>query len=180
MHVYFFLEVSIEENILHIHLIKRPMVNSSHNNETSDRCKASNRSKSFLIVNAIFLSKAFHNEVSLVLFNKSISLGLVNLPTTCYKLTRRQINHIPNVIFVKVIKFFEDSLLPKRVSIGLTIGVRLIEDGKSKIAVIISEIRWRNAYLSRATMVRTNKRLRGRWCHKIQDRQVMCQGQIRR
>ena len=120
------------------------------------------------------------NEVSLVLFNKSISLGLVNLPTTCYKLTRRQINHIPNVIFVKVIKFFEDSLLPRRVSIGLTIGVRLIEDGKSKRVVIISEIRRRNAYLSRATMVRTNKRLRGRWCHKIQDRQVMCQGQNRR
>ena len=68
-------------------------------------------------------------------------------------------------------------MLPKRVSIGLTIGVRLIEGGKSKIAVIISEIRKRNAYMSRATKVRTNKRLRRRWCHRSQDKQVMCRGQ---
>ena len=81
------------------------MTNNSHNNETSDRCKATIRSKCFLIVNAIFLSKAFCNKVSLVSFNKSISLGLnlVNAPTTYYRLTKRQINHIPNVIFVKVI-----------------------------------------------------------------------------
>ena len=103
MHVHFFLEVSIEKNILHIHLIKRPMANSSHSNETSDRCKVSNRSKSFLIVNTIFLSKAFSNEVSLISFNRSIILGLdlINLPTTYYRLTRRQINHILSVIFVK-------------------------------------------------------------------------------
>ena len=71
-------------------------------------------------------------------------------------------------------------MLPKRVSMGLMIGVRLIEGGKSKRAVIISEIRRRNAYLSRVTNVRTNKRLRRRWCHRIQDRRVMCQGQNRR
>ena len=84
LHVHFFLEVSIKESILYIHLIKRPMVNSSHSNETSNRCKASNRSKYFLIVNAILLSKALGNEASLVSFNRSISLGLdlVNPPTT--------------------------------------------------------------------------------------------------
>ena len=103
LHVHFFLEVFIEKSILHIHLIKRPMTNSSHSNETFDRCKVSNRSKSFLIVNAIFLSKVFCNEVSLVSFKRSISLGLnlVNPPITYYRLTRRQINHIPSVIFVK-------------------------------------------------------------------------------
>ena len=51
-------------------------------------------------------------------------------------------------------------MLLKRVSMSLTIGVRLIEGGKSKRAMIISEIRRRNAYPSRATKVRTNKRLR--------------------
>ena len=61
MHVYFFEEVSIEESILHIHLIKRPTANSSHNNETFDRCKMSNRIKCFLIVNTILLSKALGN-----------------------------------------------------------------------------------------------------------------------
>jgi len=71
-------------------------------------------------------------------------------------------------------------LLPKRVSIGLTIGVRLIEGGKSKRAVIISEIRRRNTYLSRVTNFRTNGSLRRRWCHRIQDRRVICQGQNQR
>ena len=53
---------------------------------------------------------------------------------------------------------------------SLTIGVRLIEGGKSKRAVIINEIMRMNAYPSRVMKVRTNKRLRGQWCHKIQDR----------
>ena len=43
LHVHFFLEVSIKESILHIHLIKRPMANDSHSNEISDRCKTSTR-----------------------------------------------------------------------------------------------------------------------------------------
>ena len=47
------------------------------------------------------------------------------------------------------------------VSMGFTIDVRLIKGGKSKRAVIISEIRIRNAYPSSTTKVRTNKRLRG-------------------
>ena len=70
LHVHFFLEVFIKESILYIHLRKRPTANGSHNNETSDRCKTSNRSKCFLIVNAIFLSKTFGNEASLVSFNR--------------------------------------------------------------------------------------------------------------
>ena len=49
-------------------------------------------------------------------------------------------------------------MLLKRVSIGFTIGVRFIEGGKSKRAVIISEIRGRNAYLSGTTKFRTNRR----------------------
>ena len=103
LHVHFFLEVSIEERILHIHLIKRPTVNSSHRNETSNSCKMTNRSKCFLIVNIILLSKALGNKANLVPFNRSISLclDLVNPPTTYYKLTRRQINHIPSVILIK-------------------------------------------------------------------------------
>ena len=57
---------------------------------------------------------------------------------------------------------------------GLTIGVRFIEGGKSKRAVIISKIRGRNAYPSGMTKFRTNRRLRRGWCHRIQDRRVIC------
>ena len=71
-------------------------------------------------------------------------------------------------------------MLPKRVSMGLTIGVRFIEGGKSKRAVIISKIRWRNAYPSGTTKFRTNRRLRRGRCHMIQDRQVICWRQNRR
>ena len=65
-------------------------------------------------------------------------------------------------------------MLPKKVSMGLMIGVRFIEGGKSKIAVIISEIRGRNAYPNGTTKFRTNKRLKRGWCHRIQNRQVIC------
>ena len=50
---------------------------------------------------------------------------------------------------------------------GLTIGVRFIEGGKSKKAMIISEIRGMNAYLSGTTKFRANRRLRKGWCHRI-------------
>ena len=50
---------------------------------------------------------------------------------------------------------------------GLTIGVRFIEGGKSKKAMIISEIRGRNAYLSGTTKFRVNRRLKKGWCHRI-------------
>ena len=59
---------------------------------------------------------------------------------------------------------------------GLTIGVRFIEGGKSKSAVIISEIRGKNAYPSGMTKFRTDWRLRRGWCHRIQDRRVICWG----
>ena len=55
---------------------------------------------------------------------------------------------------------------------GLTIGVRFIEGGKSKRAMIISEIKGRNAYSSGMKKFRTNKRLKRGWCHRIQDRQA--------
>ena len=40
---------------------------------------------------------------------------------------------------------------------ALTTGVRFIEGGKSKRAMIISKIRGRNAYLSETTKFRTNR-----------------------
>ena len=54
----------------------------------------------------------------------------------------------------------------------LKIGVRFIEGGKSKRAMIISEIRGSNACLSGTTKFKTNKRLRRGWCHRIQDKQA--------
>ena len=71
-------------------------------------------------------------------------------------------------------------MLPKRVSMGFTISVRFIEGGKSTRTVIISERRGRNAYLSGMTKFKTNRRLRRGWCHRIQDRRVICRRQNRR
>ena len=55
---------------------------------------------------------------------------------------------------------------------GLTIGMRYIEGGKSTRAVIINEIRGRIAYPSGMTKFKTNKRLRRGWCHRVQDKQA--------
>ena len=63
---------------------------------------------------------------------------------------------------------------------GLTIGVRFIEGSKSTRAVIISEIRGRNAYPSGTTKFKSNRRLKRGWCHRIQDKWVICRGQNRR
>ena len=63
---------------------------------------------------------------------------------------------------------------------GFTISVRFIEGGKSKRALIISEIRGRNAYPGGTTKLRTNRRLRRGWCHRIQDKRVICRGHNRR
>ena len=71
-------------------------------------------------------------------------------------------------------------MLPKRVNMGLTIGGRFIKGGKSKRAVIISEIRGRNAYPSGTTKFKSNRRLKRGWCHRIQDKWVICRGQNRR
>ena len=70
-------------------------------------------------------------------------------------------------------------MLLKRVSIGLTIGVRFIEGGKSKRVVIINEIKGRNAYLGGTMKFRTNRRLRRGWCHRIQDRWIICRDRTR-
>ena len=48
-------------------------------------------------------------------------------------------------------------MLPKRVSMCFTIGVRFIEGGKSKIAVRICKIRGRNAYPSGTTKFKINR-----------------------
>ena len=63
---------------------------------------------------------------------------------------------------------------------GLAIGVRFIKGGNSKRAVIISEIRGRNAYPSGTTKFKTNRRLRRGWCYRILERRVICRRQNRR
>ena len=59
---------------------------------------------------------------------------------------------------MKGIQFFVHSLLPKRVSMGLTIGVRFIEGGKRKRAVIIRKIKGEECLPE--------------WNDEIQDQQV--------
>ena len=50
---------------------------------------------------------------------------------------------------------------------GLMISVRLKECDKSKRAMIINKIRGMSAYLSRVMKVRTSRRLKRWWCHRI-------------
>ena len=112
-------------------------------------------SKSLLIINAIFLSETPSNQANLVTFNGSInpSLDLIDSFITNCRLARRQSGHVPSMSLVKCIKFISHSLLPKRISASLTIGIRLMESNKGKVTMIISKMRKRNPYLSGTTNI---------------------------
>ena len=54
---------------------------------------------------------------------------------------------------VKCIKFISHSLLLKRISASLKIGMRLMESSKGKVTMIISKIRRRSPYPSGTTKI---------------------------
>ena len=112
-------------------------------------------SKSLLIINAIFLSESLSNQASLVTLNGSISpsLDLIDSFTTNCRLTRRQSGHVPIMSFVKCIKFISYSLLLKRISANLTIGMKLMESSKAKVTMIISKMRRRSPYPNGTTNI---------------------------
>jgi hypothetical protein len=107
-----------------------------------------NRRKSLLIIDTVFLSKSLGNQARIVSFDGSISpsLDLIDLFITDCKLARRQSGHVPSMSFMKSIKFIDYSLLPKRISASLTIGMRLMESSKCKVTMKISKLRRRNPY----------------------------------
>ena len=115
----------------------------------------SNRSKSLIIINAIFLSESPSNQTSLVTFNEFISpsLDLIDPFTTNCRLARRQNGHVPSMSLVKCIKFISHDLLPKRISASLTIGMRLMESSKGKVTIIISKMRRRSPYPNGTTNI---------------------------
>ena len=104
-------------------------MNCSNSKKTANRGNTSNRGKSLLIVNLIFLNISLGNKTSLIPFNSAIrfDLNLVDPFTTNDRFTTRQINQIPSVCLLQSLKFLCHCLLPKRISIGLVIGVRLIK-----------------------------------------------------
>ena len=112
-------------------------MNCSNSKKTTNKGNTSNKGKSLLIVNPIFLSISLGNKTSLIQFNSAIVFGfdLVDPFTTNGKFTTRQINQISSVSFLQSLKFLNYCLLPKRISTSLTIGVRSREahDGKAQL-----------------------------------------------
>ena len=54
---------------------------------------------------------------------------------------------------VKCTKFINHSLLPKRISASLMIGMRLMESSKDKVTMIIRKMRRRSPYPSGITYI---------------------------
>jgi hypothetical protein len=104
-------------------------MNCSNSKKTANRGNTSNRGKILLIVNPIFLSISLGNKTSFIPFNSAIIFGLdlVDPFTTNDRFTTKQINQIPSVSLLQSLKFLYHCLLPKRISTGLTIGVRLMK-----------------------------------------------------
>jgi hypothetical protein len=104
-------------------------MNCSNSKKTANIGNTSNRGKSLLIVNPIFLSISFGNKTSLIPFNRAIKFGLdlVDPFATNGRFTMRQINQVLSMSLLQSLKFLCHCLLPKRVGTGLTIGVRLMK-----------------------------------------------------
>ena len=104
-------------------------MNCSNSKKTANRGNMSNRSKSLLIVNPIFLSIFLGNKTSLIPFNRAIRFGLdlVDSFAAIGRFTMRQINQVPSLSLLQSLKFLCHCLLPKRVSTSLTIVVRLMK-----------------------------------------------------
>ena len=104
-------------------------MNYNNSKKTANRGNTSNRGKSLLIVNPILLSISLGNKTSLIPFNSAIRFGidLIDSFITNDRFTMRQINQIPNVSLLQSLKFLYHCLLSKRISTGLTIGVRLMK-----------------------------------------------------
>jgi hypothetical protein len=66
-HIDFFLEVSVEEGGLDIHMVDTPPFLSHKREEDSYRLHACNRSEGIIIVDSLSLEKTMRNQPSLVL-----------------------------------------------------------------------------------------------------------------
>lgn len=128
LHVDLLKKITIKESIFDIHLKELPVASSSNSKQTANRGKLSNRGEGLLIINAIFQVATLGNNTSFVALNRAIkmSLDFVDLFIANCSLARRKINNIPSMCFVQSLEFISHSLLPKRISTGLTIRGRLI------------------------------------------------------
>ena len=165
--IYFFSKITIEKNILNIHLKEKSLMN--HNSKkTANISNTSIRGKSLLIVNLIFLSKSLGNKTCLIPFNSAIRIGLdlVDPFTGNGRFMTRSVNQILSVSLLQNLNFPYHCLLPKRISASLTIGVKLMKRNHNRETRIIMQMSRTCSYQFRTTkrnnMARNAETLRDR------------------
>lgn len=116
-HKYFFRKKTIQKSILHIKLKNGPLSNCSLINECTNSCHLYNyKSKSFFIINSIFLILPFCNKSSFIVVNRTIKLSFDfedSFATNCM-LSWRNGNNIPSLFLLKSYKLIYYSQLPLR------------------------------------------------------------------
>jgi hypothetical protein len=71
-HVDFFMEVAMEEGIVHIHLMKRPIRDRGNGEKAADSNKFGNRGKGFSIVDALPLVETLSDQPGFVPLNGTV------------------------------------------------------------------------------------------------------------
>lgn len=123
-HIDFFMEVAVQEGIVHIHLMQGPIADSSNSKETTNSDELSNRGKGFGVIDALTLGVALGNQAGFVSFNGTIRLvfNLENSLTADRTMTSRQGSERPGVVLLQSCDFRIHSGNPLRVMSCLLIG----------------------------------------------------------
>lgn len=66
----------MKESVVHVHLMKRPIVNRGNSEETTDSDKFSNRSKGLSIIDSLTLGEPFGDQASFVSLQGTIRIVL--------------------------------------------------------------------------------------------------------
>lgn len=80
--MHFFLQLTMQEGIFYVQLVKRPMLNGNHSKKEMHKCNFGHRGKGVLVVKTGNLSVSFAHQVNLIVINTSIWFDLHSINST--------------------------------------------------------------------------------------------------
>ena len=116
LHINILLKITMEEGILNIKLMERPMTHDSHSKKQADKSDFGYRRKSITIIKTIYLCLAFSYQASLKLINLTIgpNFNSTDPSTTHSCLAKRKGKWFPSTIILKSLDFINHGLSPSR------------------------------------------------------------------
>ncbi|KAL2656120.1 hypothetical protein AAZV13_04G103300 [Glycine max] len=118
LHINLLLKITMEESILNVKLMKRPMTHGCHSKKQTNSGDFSHRRKGVTLIKAINLSITFSYQSNLKPINLTIrpNFNCIDPSTTHSLLARWKRNKFPSTIIFKGLHFINHSLLPSRMT----------------------------------------------------------------